>query len=153
MELERLQMINMISGFRPAETIFEVGQRGTRKISPATSMMRERRQNVGKTIGAFKSRTAEAEAAEDLAIQKAKEEARNNKSQQQQDSFTDLGDDVAEDELASTFNIPSTSKKDGKTGNCNILQRFILTFCFDLSRQTQDLPWRRILHFLYTKGC
>ncbi|KAI8335294.1 P-loop containing nucleoside triphosphate hydrolase protein [Chlamydoabsidia padenii] len=114
MELERLQMINMISGFRPAETIFEVGQRGTRKITPATSMMRERRQNVGKMIGAFKTRTAEAEAAEDAAVQKAKEDAKNNKNQQQQDSVTDLGEDVAEEELANTFNILSTSKKEKK---------------------------------------
>ncbi|ORZ26207.1 P-loop containing nucleoside triphosphate hydrolase protein, partial [Absidia repens] len=108
MELERQQMINMISGFRPAETIFEVGQRGTRKISPATSMMRERRQNVGKMIGAFKIQTAEAEAAEDAAIQKAKEDARNNKEQQ---VIADLGDNVAEEELASTFNIPSNKKE------------------------------------------
>jgi hypothetical protein len=73
-------------------------------------------------------------------VEIAKEEARNNKSEQQQDSFTDLGGDVAEEELANTFNIPSTSKKDRKFANYNIPLHLKLTFVFDLFRQTQDLP-------------
>ncbi|KAI8083030.1 P-loop containing nucleoside triphosphate hydrolase protein [Halteromyces radiatus] len=112
MELERLEMINMISGFRPSETIFEVGQRGTRKVNPATAMMRERRQNVGKTIGKFKSQAAEEQAAEEAAVAKAKEDAKNNKDEK---VLADLGDDVEEEELVNTFNIPvSSTKKENK---------------------------------------
>ncbi|CAO3610433.1 unnamed protein product [Cunninghamella echinulata] len=107
-EKKRLEMINMISGFRPTETIFEVGQRGTRKISAATSIMRQRRETVGKFIGAFKTQVAEAHAAEDASVQKSKEEA---KAKKESSDLLDLGDDVDEEDLLKTFNVAKKNDK------------------------------------------
>ncbi|KAI8059942.1 P-loop containing nucleoside triphosphate hydrolase protein [Gilbertella persicaria] len=105
-ELERVNMLNAISGFRPAETIFEFGVRGTRKLTPATSMMRERRQHVDKIISAHKSKVQ----AESAVINKPVEIRDEDKIVQE------LGGDVEEEELAETFNIPE-SKEDKKTKN------------------------------------
>lgn len=104
-------MINMISGFRPSETIFEVGQRGTRKINVATSIMRQRRETVGKFIDAYKTKEAEAHAAEDADVQKSKQEA---KAKKENNDLLDLGDDVNEDELLKTFNVPKDTTKSSK---------------------------------------
>ncbi|KAF1800217.1 P-loop containing nucleoside triphosphate hydrolase protein [Mucor lusitanicus] len=102
-EIERANMINAISGFRPAETIFEFGVRGTRKLTPATMMMRGRRQVVDKIITNHKAKK-EAESAvldKPLDIRDEKEVVEK------------LGGDVEEEELAQAFNIPE-SKEDKK---------------------------------------
>ncbi|KAG1304924.1 hypothetical protein G6F64_008790 [Rhizopus arrhizus] len=100
-DIERANMIQAISGFRPAETIFEVGVRGSRKLTPATAMMRERREAVGKVIAAHKSKL-EAEEADE----KDKTESTPKK--------IELGGDVEEDELAKTFNIPAARENKKK---------------------------------------
>ncbi|OBZ81260.1 ATP-dependent RNA helicase dbp10, partial [Choanephora cucurbitarum] len=95
-EIERVNMLNAISGFRPAETIFEFGVRGQRKVTPATAMMRERRQHVDKIISAHKTKT-QAEAA---VINQPVEHRDESKL------VEELGGDVEEEELAKAFNIP-----------------------------------------------
>ncbi|KAL0095103.1 P-loop containing nucleoside triphosphate hydrolase protein [Phycomyces blakesleeanus] len=101
-EQERLALINQISGFRPAETIFEVGQRGIKKATAGTLVMRQRRETVGSIINAQRTQKAAAKAAE-----QTKEKAEADKE--------DLGEDVDEEELASAFHIPSKKEKKTKT--------------------------------------
>ncbi|RCH95813.1 ATP-dependent RNA helicase dbp10 [Rhizopus azygosporus] len=95
--IERASMIQAISGFRPAETIFEVGLRGRKKQSPASTIMRERREAVGKVIAAHKSKQEESSTSEKKSV-----------------TVEDLGGDVGEDELAEAFNIPESSDKKKK---------------------------------------
>ncbi|KAI8975367.1 P-loop containing nucleoside triphosphate hydrolase protein [Mycotypha africana] len=103
-EIERLNMINAISGFRPAETIFEVGVRGTRKVTPATAMMRDRRQTVDKIISAHKSQ----KEAELQRLQKPVP-VRDEKK-----TIESLGGIVEEEELEKAFNIPKSKEEDKK---------------------------------------
>ncbi|CAG8573058.1 787_t:CDS:10 [Funneliformis caledonium] len=53
-EKERRNLISSISSFRPHETIFEIGSRGSKKTS-AAQIMKQRRGNVSKKIEAHKS--------------------------------------------------------------------------------------------------
>ncbi|KAJ8651744.1 hypothetical protein O0I10_012691 [Lichtheimia ornata] len=102
-ERQRLDMINMISGFRPAETIFEVGKRGTKKIDAATTIMRTRRATMTGVITAAKEQAIAAANAEREQL---------NSIPSAQEKTTDLGEDVAdEEELATTFKIPESEKK------------------------------------------
>ncbi|KAI8976159.1 P-loop containing nucleoside triphosphate hydrolase protein [Pilobolus umbonatus] len=104
MDIERNKMIDAISGFRPAETIFEFGVRGNRKLTPATTMMRERRETVDKIIKAHKSQSKAESDVLDQPIQ-----PRNEKK-----LVEELGGSVDEEELEKTFNIPT--KADKKNG-------------------------------------
>ncbi|CAO3692294.1 unnamed protein product [Rhizopus stolonifer] len=115
-DIERANMIQAISGFRPAETIFEVGVRGHRKLPPATTMMRERREAVGRTIAAHKSKV-EAETAEEIRgpveVEKVVE---------------DLGGDVEDDELAKAFNIPDLKQNKKKNKNSYKDEEYYLSY-------------------------
>ncbi|KAI7903135.1 P-loop containing nucleoside triphosphate hydrolase protein [Cokeromyces recurvatus] len=103
-EIERNNMLSAISSFRPSETIFEFGVRGHRKVTPATMMMRERRQTVDKIISAHKSQ----EEAEAIKLNKPVIVRDENKV------VESLGGHVEEDELAKAFNIPISKKEDKK---------------------------------------
>ncbi|GAA5804121.1 hypothetical protein HPULCUR_009607 [Helicostylum pulchrum] len=103
-ELERASLIEAISGFRPAETIFEFGIRGTRKVTPATVMMRERRGVVDKIISNHKVKSEAESAVLDQPL-----DIRDEKK-----VIESLGGDVDEEELAKAFNIPA-AKKEKKT--------------------------------------
>ncbi|ORY95293.1 P-loop containing nucleoside triphosphate hydrolase protein [Syncephalastrum racemosum] len=94
-EKQRLEMISKISGFRPSETIFEVGQRGHKKATEATLIMRQRRQVVGSIIDANKAQLA----------------AKNTSTEPDFESVQDLGSDVDEEDLQKTFKIPSKESK------------------------------------------
>jgi ATP-dependent RNA helicase DDX54/DBP10 len=111
-ELERMDMINAISGFRPSETIFEFGVRGSRKLTPATSMMRERRQVVDKIISHHKTIKEAESAVLDKPVEIRDEQA----------VVDNLGGNVEEEELAKAFNIP-----EGKT---IYRQGMFLILCF-----------------------
>ncbi|KAI7867098.1 P-loop containing nucleoside triphosphate hydrolase protein [Spinellus fusiger] len=97
-EQERLALISQISGFRPSETIFEVGQRGIKKATAGTLVMRQRRETVGSIISAQRTKKAEAIIAE-------------QKHEMIEEIKEDLGEDADEDELAKTFRIPSKKEK------------------------------------------
>jgi ATP-dependent RNA helicase DDX54/DBP10 len=102
-EIERANLIDAISGFRPAETIFEFGVRGSRKLTPATVMMRGRRQVVDKIITAHKSKKQAESAILDkpLVLRDEKKVVES------------LGGAVEEEELALAFNIPES--KEGRS--------------------------------------
>ncbi|CAO3647833.1 unnamed protein product [Mucor hiemalis] len=100
-EVERVNMIEAISGFRPAETIFEFGIRGNRKLTPATTMMRGRRGVVDKIISAHKSKTRAESAVLDKPVE----------IRDEQKVVDSLGGSVDEEELAQAFNIPEEKKK------------------------------------------
>nr|KAJ3419096.1 ATP-dependent RNA helicase ddx54 [Polyrhizophydium stewartii] len=61
-ELERMAMVQQLSRFRPAETVFEVGRRGL-KSTEATLMIKRRGELAGR-IQTSRDRRAEAEARE-----------------------------------------------------------------------------------------
>ncbi|GAA6064708.1 hypothetical protein JCM10212_001613 [Sporobolomyces blumeae] len=48
-ERERAELLAKISGFRPAETVFEVGTRGKRSTEPLAALMKERRKAMMKS--------------------------------------------------------------------------------------------------------
>ncbi|KAI8640346.1 P-loop containing nucleoside triphosphate hydrolase protein [Parasitella parasitica] len=108
-EIVRANMINAISGFRPAETIFEFGIRGTRKLTPATVMMRGRRQVVDNIIIAHKSK----KEAESVVIDKPLDIRDENKVVEK------LGGNVEEEELAQTFIIPESKEGNYKMKKTN----------------------------------
>ncbi|KAJ1979927.1 ATP-dependent RNA helicase dbp10 [Dimargaris cristalligena] len=59
-ERERLEMVSAITNFRPVETVFEVGQRGTKNVSPATLIMRKRRSQLTQVITEVRQKKTEA---------------------------------------------------------------------------------------------
>ncbi|KAI9272846.1 P-loop containing nucleoside triphosphate hydrolase protein [Phascolomyces articulosus] len=102
-EKQRLDMISKISGFRPNETIFEVGRtRGTKKADAATLLMRTRRETLGSFIHAKKSAAAAASAAELEEL---------NSNDNKQINLDSLGGEADEDDLLDAFNMPTTEKK------------------------------------------
>lgn len=102
MESEREKMLARVSGFRPPETIFEVGKRGN--ASEAATMMKDRRSKV-KPRMQQKQQTTQSddeegsepdfEALEDEVVEL--------------DSNVNL-DEASEDELEVTFSQPSSKK-------------------------------------------
>ncbi|KAI9004396.1 ATP-dependent RNA helicase DBP10 [Hyaloraphidium curvatum] len=58
-EQSRIELVSSISKFRPAETVFEIGKRGTNQV------MANRRKAVSKVIGKAKAQAAEAAVAEE----------------------------------------------------------------------------------------
>ncbi|KAK9761841.1 ATP-dependent RNA helicase dbp10 [Basidiobolus ranarum] len=86
-------MINRISGFRPHETIFEIGNRGTKKATEAAIIMKKRRSIVGNVIEAKKAEVAKSRMNEAVPAPKKKT------------------DDVNEAELLQVFGYPKSTKK------------------------------------------
>ncbi|CAO3690235.1 unnamed protein product [Umbelopsis ramanniana] len=97
----RSALLSSITNFRPQETIFEVGQRGTRKTSEATMVMRSRRKAVAKVIDAHKFRQAE-KTLNVLDTFKGPEMNGNN---DEADTHVNLGGDVDDEELMNTFKM------------------------------------------------
>lgn len=59
-EIERTLMVESISKFRPAETVFEVGKRGVKAIEAA--IMKNRRNQLSTIIGTVREQKDELEA-------------------------------------------------------------------------------------------
>jgi ATP-dependent RNA helicase DDX54/DBP10 len=97
----RSALLSSITNFRPQETIFEVGQRGTRKTSEATMIMRSRRKAVAKVIDAHKFRQAE-KTQNVLDTFRAPE---SNGNDDEADTHVNLGGDVDDEELMNTFKM------------------------------------------------
>jgi ATP-dependent RNA helicase DDX54/DBP10 len=102
----RSALLSSITNFRPQETIFEIGQRGTRKTSEATLVMRSRRKAVAKVIDAHKSKQAE-NAQKVLDTFNGPE---GNASNDEEDTHINLGGDVDDEELKSTFKMMTDEK-------------------------------------------
>lgn len=97
----RTALLSSITNFRPQETIFEVGQRGTRKTSEATMVMRSRRKAVAKVIDAHKSRQAE----KTLNVLDTFKGPEMNGNDGEADTHVNLGGDVDDEELMNTFKM------------------------------------------------
>lgn len=112
----RSELLSSITNFRPQETIFEIGQRGTRKTSEATLVMRSRRKAVGKVIDAHKSKLSE-NAQQVMDSLNGGELGENNNGEAE--THVDLGADVDDEELMATFKMnedkPTAKKQLGKT--------------------------------------
>ncbi|KAK0659997.1 ATP-dependent RNA helicase dbp10 [Lasiodiplodia hormozganensis] len=113
-EVEREKMLARISGFRPQETIFEIGKRGTG--DEAADMMRKRREKVdprrrqqGEGKKAWNDRSI-------AGLTNTTDAARDN---EEDGDFDDMDVDVnmdsaSEDELEITFPDSQANKKDSK---------------------------------------
>ncbi|KAI9312215.1 P-loop containing nucleoside triphosphate hydrolase protein [Dichotomocladium elegans] len=135
-ERQRLDFISKLSGFRPSETIFEIGKRGTKKVEPATLIMRTRRAALGGVISATK---AQAEAAHTNEIEQLT--AGGNKGKDE--TGVDLGGDVEEDELAKAFKLPNettAASKKGKPMLSPTEKQTLMTFalCKDNKKSHRD---------------
>jgi ATP-dependent RNA helicase DDX54/DBP10 len=97
----RSALLSSITNFRPQETIFEVGQRGTRKTSEATMVMRSRRKAVAKVIDAHKFRQAE----KTLNVLDTFKGPEMNGNDGEADTHVNLGGDVDDEELMNTFKM------------------------------------------------
>jgi ATP-dependent RNA helicase DDX54/DBP10 len=104
MEVERAKMLARVSNFRPAETIFEVGQRGHNK-SEAANIMRKRREKIKIDPG---NRRGAGEEDEDSSDEEEKAPADVG-----DDSDVDM-DAASDDELAATFTKPTKKSKKNK---------------------------------------
>ncbi|KAK3174340.1 ATP-dependent RNA helicase dbp10 [Lepraria neglecta] len=115
-ELERERMLARISGFRPQETVFEIGKRGA--TSEAAEIMKKRRLTVD--VQRQKKQALErmelegaTEPHEDSGIGKIDNiDADENHSP---DNEADM-DSASEDELEVTFSQPSSSKENKSNG-------------------------------------
>ena len=107
-EVEREKMLARISGFRPQETIFEIGKRGA--ASEAAEIMRKRREKIDPK--------RRAKAAELEALPTSSGNKTTNVDESDDDDFdvsvADPGMETAsEDELEVTFSQPSSKGKSG----------------------------------------
>lgn len=94
----RSELISSITNFRPQETIFEIGQRGTKKASEATLVMRSRRKAVSKVIDAHKFKQLESS-------QHAFDTFNGDNDNAETETHVNLGGDVGDDELMATFKM------------------------------------------------
>ncbi|KAJ9663752.1 ATP-dependent RNA helicase dbp10 [Coniosporium apollinis] len=112
-QLERERMLAQVSGFRPAETVFEIGKRGSNK-SEAAEIMRKRREKVDPQ----RRQDAKDRAAVDVPADSVP--VANGEADQDADGDADGAaqldlDPVSEDELEITFSQPSS--RHGKASN------------------------------------
>lgn len=108
-ETARIAMLARVSGFRPSETIFEIGQRGLKR-SEAANVMRERRTRI--KIDPMKKRGAEADiAAERQEDEEAEAEADSDVGGDDEDVDMDAASDG---ELATAFSTPASRRASRK---------------------------------------
>lgn len=105
-QLERERMLAQVSGFRPAETVFEIGKRGSNK-SEAAEIMRKRREKVDP----WRRQDAKDRAAIDVSADSVP--VVNGEAGEDADVDADGAaqldlDPVSEDELEITFSQPSS---------------------------------------------
>ncbi|KAF1349123.1 P-loop containing nucleoside triphosphate hydrolase protein [Delphinella strobiligena] len=103
MEEERENMLARVSGFRPPETIFEVGKRG--QASEAAEMMKNRRANVKPRA----QQKAQPEVSDEEDIDASAENGHVDDDAPGFDPNLDL-DEASEDELEVTFSQPDSKK-------------------------------------------
>lgn len=105
-ELARVAMLARVSGFRPSETIFEIGQRGLKR-SEAANVMRERRTKI--KIDPMKKRGAEADIAAERQDDEMAEVEEGADSDVGGDEDVDM-DAASDGELATTFSTPASRR-------------------------------------------
>ncbi|KAJ9627725.1 ATP-dependent RNA helicase dbp10 [Taxawa tesnikishii (nom. ined.)] len=108
MEREREKMLARVSGFRPSETVFEIGKRGT--TNEAANLMRERRSKIQPHRQMEEKRSPpQGLDSEDGAPAIALNDDDPNPDTGVADFNADMSD-ASEDELEVTFSQPSDSK-------------------------------------------
>ena len=124
-EQQRLDMLSKVSGFRPQETVFEIGRKGN--SSEAAKVMKKRRAKVESKI---RPSRAEDDGKENFEIPRADQKATSASggipSSLEVDSDEDLVltrpdvdmDEASEDELELAFTTPreTRAKSGGKSG-------------------------------------
>lgn len=117
-EEQRLDMLARVSGFRPQETVFEIGKRGT--VSEAADIVRRRRTKIEP-----KRANARNVDQEDVKDGSAKNETSSDVAEASGfDSDEDLMltrpavdmEDAGDDELEMTFTAPNETKSNSKRG-------------------------------------
>ncbi|THX69827.1 ATP-dependent RNA helicase dbp10 [Aureobasidium pullulans] len=119
MELEREKMLARVSGFRPPETIFEVGKRGT--ANEATEIMRNRRAKIIPR----KQQEKAAEIEEADADASVFDDVEDDEDLPDGDVDVDL-DEASEDELEITFSQPD--KKKAKSSGAGQDSEFFMSY-------------------------
>lgn len=107
-ETARVAMLARVSGFRPSETIFEIGQRGLKR-SEAANVMRERRTRI--KIDPMKKRGAEADIAAEQQEDDEKAAADSDVGGDEEDVDMDAASDG---ELATAFSTPASRRASRK---------------------------------------
>ncbi|KAF2145444.1 uncharacterized protein K452DRAFT_283793 [Aplosporella prunicola CBS 121167] len=110
-EMEREKMLARISGFRPQETIFEIGRRGHANTTEAAEIMRKRREKIDPR------RHHEAEAKQAAAESVTNTSANGGDDALEMDGFDEMEVDLneaSEDELEITFPDSQAGKKKSK---------------------------------------
>ncbi|KXT16525.1 hypothetical protein AC579_1328 [Pseudocercospora musae] len=112
-ERRRLDMLAKVSGFRPAESVFEVGQRG--KLTEAAEVMRKRR---AKMEGKFSRQDAKDSDEEEGRVRarcgNAEEEVSEDEDEDELVLARGKGGDMEEasdDEIELTFTLPKSTKR------------------------------------------
>ncbi|GAB7338720.1 hypothetical protein MBLNU457_5438t1 [Dothideomycetes sp. NU457] len=111
MEKAREQMLARVSGFRPTETVFEIGRRGD--SNAAAEIMRQRREKIQPR----KRQKIEEESVEDdEEITTAANPPQTNFDEDEGGNMDDVDlEEASEDELEITFSQPNSNK--GKRGD------------------------------------
>lgn len=112
-EQKRLDMLAKVSGFRPAETVFEVGQRG--KLTEAAEVMRKRRAKIEPK---FSKKSAEESEDEELSKGATRNvEADDSEDEDEliltQPNGADM-EEASDNEIELTFTAPSEPQTNGK---------------------------------------
>lgn len=108
-EIEREKMLARVSGFRPQETVFEIGKQGAN--SEAADLMKKRRE----TINAKKRKLSELEDPNSGKYQKVDEnlDEQSIRLHDVDENLTSIGNDLestSEEELEVTLSQPTTQK-------------------------------------------
>lgn len=113
-ETERLNMLARISGFRPQETIFEIGKRGA--TEEAAEIMKRRRVTVRRKQQALKRAELEhvPEVQEQVVIRSTATQTADENSPLADEANMDP---VSDDELEVTFSHASESKENKLDGH------------------------------------
>ncbi|KAI4138087.1 MAG: hypothetical protein L6R39_006971 [Caloplaca ligustica] len=133
-ELERVKMLARVSGFRPPETVFEIGQRGG--VSEAAEVMRKRRS----TVDAKRQKTAETERnllTEDDNIGLEKNLSAVKEAENLPDEVLDL-DSASGSELEVTFSQPSLGKDKGSGNDAFKDSEFFMSYTPTATNMAED---------------
>lgn len=115
-EQARLDMLARISGFRPQETIFEIGTKGKAKYTEAAEMMKQRREKI------IPRRQKEEEEKRAKEVEESDNAQSGSKNEDVEDEDDDLDitisggnedmEEASDSELEITFSKPSSKQKE-----------------------------------------
>lgn len=108
MEQAREAMLARVSGFRPPETVFEIGKRGT--SSEASNIMKDRRRKIHTRKDDIRGKTSDEEVALDVL----NTQPGDGFEEADEHGLADVDlEEASEDELEVTFSQPNAKKARG----------------------------------------